>query len=79
MEQRPQDRVGKPVIVPVGEFVREVDGVTVELVEEVVFDLLAVFHADLHESGRIFMIGRRGVEVSDVLVTTRREEAVLTS
>ena len=34
---------------PVGEFVREVDGVTVELVEQVVFDLLAVFHGDLYE------------------------------
>jgi hypothetical protein len=61
MEQRPQDRVGKPVIVPVGEFVREVDGVTVELVEEVVFDLLAVFHGDLYGSGRIVTIRRMGV------------------
>jgi hypothetical protein len=58
MEQRPQDRVGKPVIVPVGEFVREVDGVTVELVEEVVFDLLAVFHGDLYEWGSVVVIVR---------------------
>lgn len=74
MEQRPQDRVGKPVIMPVGEFVREVDGVTVELVQQVVFDLLAVFHGDLYELGRIFMIGRMGVQGSDVLVMTRRGE-----
>lgn len=58
MEQRPQDRVGKPVIVPVGEFVREVDGITVELVEQVVFDLLAIFHGDLDESSRVVVIVR---------------------
>lgn len=47
MEERPEDRVGEPVIVTIGELVGQVDGVTVEFFQKVVFHLLTVFHGDL--------------------------------
>ena len=60
MEEGPEDRVGEPVVMPISELVREVDGVTVELFEKVVFDLLTVFHRDLRTSMHVVQYGRRG-------------------